>query len=258
MVYVVERYLPGLLRSDLLRGLSRLEQLEDRVRREPAVRYLGSTIVLGDEACFCQFEGPSEAAVAEANRRAGLPFDRIVAAVTVKPRGEVSMSISASIPATVQIKRGRLLGLVAGVAVLAAAATWVVLTFAVDAGNSTSQAVAPRVVAAPVTPAQRSIGSYLFGVSSRLTPGQLQTIRDYQAGAVIPLTSNERSIGSYLFGASTGLTPAQLQTIRNYRVGAATPLSPAEKSIGSYLFGASTGLTPAQLQTVRDYEAGAR
>jgi hypothetical protein len=82
MVYVVERYLPGLSRSDLLHALSRLE-------RESEVRYLGSTIVLGDEACFCQFEGPSEAAVAEANRRAGLSFDRIVPAVTVMPKGEV-------------------------------------------------------------------------------------------------------------------------------------------------------------------------
>ena len=83
MVYVVERYLPGLSRSGLLHGLSRLE-------RESEVRYLGSTIVLGDEACFCQFEGPSEAAVAEANRRAGLSFDRIVLAVTVRPmKGEL-------------------------------------------------------------------------------------------------------------------------------------------------------------------------
>lgn len=76
MVYVVERYLPGLSRSDLLHGLSRLEQ-------ESEVRYLGSTIVLRDEACFCHFEGPSEAAVAEANRRAGLSFHRIVPVVNV-------------------------------------------------------------------------------------------------------------------------------------------------------------------------------
>ena len=83
MVYVVERYLPGLTRSDLLQGLSRLG-------RGSEVRYLGSTIVLGDEACFCQFEGPSEAAIAEANRKAGVPFDRIVAAVTVIPmKGEL-------------------------------------------------------------------------------------------------------------------------------------------------------------------------
>ena len=83
MVYVVERYLPGLSRSDLLQGLSRLE-------RDREVRYLGSTIVLGDEACFCQFEGPSDAAVAEANRKAGLSFDRIVPAVYVRPtKGDV-------------------------------------------------------------------------------------------------------------------------------------------------------------------------
>lgn len=87
MVYVVERYLPGLVRSDLLRGLSRLEQLEQREAGD-TVRYLGSTIVLDDEACYCRFEGPTEAAVAEANRRAGLEFDRIVRAVTVTPKGE--------------------------------------------------------------------------------------------------------------------------------------------------------------------------
>ena len=54
------------------------------------MRYLGSTIVLEDEACYCRFEGPTEAAVAEANRKAGLSFDRIVPAVTVTPmKGEV-------------------------------------------------------------------------------------------------------------------------------------------------------------------------
>jgi hypothetical protein len=88
MVYVVERYLPGLLRSDLLCGLARLEQVGSRAGGGSEVRYLGSTIVLRDEACYCRFEGPTEAAIAEANRRAGLPFDRIVPAVTVRPRGE--------------------------------------------------------------------------------------------------------------------------------------------------------------------------
>ena len=48
------------------------------------MRYLGSAIVLEDEACFCQFEG-LETAVAEANRRAHLRFDRIVPAVLVQP-----------------------------------------------------------------------------------------------------------------------------------------------------------------------------
>jgi len=84
VVYVVERYLPGLDQRQLVRLLQKLGKVTEDLRSEGTrVRYLGSTIVPGDEACFCQFEGPSEAAVAEANARAGVPFDRIVAAVTV-------------------------------------------------------------------------------------------------------------------------------------------------------------------------------
>ena len=79
MVYVVERYLPGVPRAELERDLERLEQ----ATRGTPVRYLGSTIVPDDEACFCQFEAPSEQAVADANRLAGLSFDRIVPAVAV-------------------------------------------------------------------------------------------------------------------------------------------------------------------------------
>lgn len=84
MVYVVERYLPGLAPEELEQLLERLGQAARELEEEGTpVRYLGSTIVPGDEACFCQFEAPSEQAVAEANRRAGAPFDRIVAGVNV-------------------------------------------------------------------------------------------------------------------------------------------------------------------------------
>jgi hypothetical protein len=86
VVYVVERYLPGVSRSQLERSLGVLRRVTRELQKEGVdVRYLGSTIVLDDEACFCQFEGPSEAAVAEANRRARVPFDRIVPAVAVAP-----------------------------------------------------------------------------------------------------------------------------------------------------------------------------
>jgi hypothetical protein len=87
VVYVVERYLPGLDQRQLVGLLGKLGKVTDDLRREGTrVRYLGSTIVPGDEACFCQFEGASVAAVAEANTRAGVPFDRIVEAVTVPAR----------------------------------------------------------------------------------------------------------------------------------------------------------------------------
>jgi hypothetical protein len=84
MVYVVERYLPGLVHNELLRSLQQLKRVTAWSEGAP-VRYLGSTIVPEDEACFCQFDAPSEASVAELNRRAGLPFHRIVPAVLVGP-----------------------------------------------------------------------------------------------------------------------------------------------------------------------------
>jgi Nickel responsive protein SCO4226-like len=149
MVFVVERYLPGLSHSDLLRGLSRLEQATGA----RAVRYLGSTIVLGDEACFCQFEGPSEAAVAEANRKAGLPFDRIVPALTVTREGSTTMTVSPSIPSTVEMRRSRLLGLVAAVALVAAAITWALVARVIDTSSEGAQGSAqPRASVPSIGP----------------------------------------------------------------------------------------------------------
>ena len=84
MVFVVERYFPGLDQGRLVGLLGKLGPVTQELRAEGTqVEYLGSTIVPDDEACFCQFEGASEAAVAEANERAGVPFARIVAAIAV-------------------------------------------------------------------------------------------------------------------------------------------------------------------------------
>jgi hypothetical protein len=79
MVYVVERYLPGLDQHALRRSPARLAG----ATANTPVTHLCSTIVPADEACFCQFEGPSAEVVADANRRAGVPFDRLVDAVAV-------------------------------------------------------------------------------------------------------------------------------------------------------------------------------
>ena len=67
------------------------------------------------------------------------------------------MSFSAPIPATVQIRRGHLLGLIGVVAALAACVTWVVTAFAFDTGTSgagsSSHATSTRVAAAQQDPA---------------------------------------------------------------------------------------------------------
>jgi LytS/YehU family sensor histidine kinase len=129
------------------------------------------------------------------------------------------MNVSATIPATVQIRRSRLLGLIGAIAVLAAAITWMVLTFAVDTGSEEAQASATGAATA-LTPAERSVGFYLFGASDSLTPAQLESVRQYLSGAATAITSAEQSVGFYLFGASDSLTPAQLRTTRSYLTGA--------------------------------------
>jgi Protein of unknown function (DUF4242) len=89
MVFVVERYVPSVSGSELERALVALSRTTREMRGEGTpVRYLGSTIVPDDEACFCQFEGPSQAAVAEANRRARVAFERISPAVAVSPAAQ--------------------------------------------------------------------------------------------------------------------------------------------------------------------------
>ena len=212
MVYVVERYLPGLYRAELLQGLARLEQ-------SPEVRYLGSTIVLQDEACFCQFEGASEAAVAEANRRAGLTFDRIVPAINVEPterRGQ--MTLSTSVPATVQIRRSSLLGGAVLVAAAAAAVTWVLLTFAWGTSSSTAGRQASVVQQVESygrgltnagsffrTPAQ--VSRYVQGITSMTRVEQAAAFGG--PGGVIDALGLDPQDAKYVKGIMA-LTPAQL------------------------------------------------
>ena len=63
------------------------------------------------------------------------------------------MSVSASIPATIEIRRSHLLGLIGGVAALAACITWVVTAFAFGTGTSGAASSPPAVAAARHVPA---------------------------------------------------------------------------------------------------------
>ncbi len=82
--YLVERFLPGDPETQLSAIADRAAASAETMRGEGvSLRYLGSTAIPEDQICFCLFEGPSAEVVGEANRRAGLAFERILEALTV-------------------------------------------------------------------------------------------------------------------------------------------------------------------------------
>jgi hypothetical protein len=85
MNHVVERH-PPVSNAWTGRRLRRLQQsTPQHADVAPTVRYLGSRIVIGDDAGHRHFEAPPPGAVTVANRGVGLPVDRSVAAITLKP-----------------------------------------------------------------------------------------------------------------------------------------------------------------------------
>jgi hypothetical protein len=84
--YLVERYVPGLSRSEIVEAAERASAAgADLAAEGLPVRYLGSLFLASEESCFCEFEGPSAEAVELANRRAGIPFARVVPAQRISP-----------------------------------------------------------------------------------------------------------------------------------------------------------------------------
>jgi hypothetical protein len=82
--YMVERHLPGFTSAELPSAAGAAKRTTEQMTGEGTpVRYLRSTFVPSEEKCFCLFDGPSEQVVAEANDRAGLPYDRIVEAAPI-------------------------------------------------------------------------------------------------------------------------------------------------------------------------------
>ena len=144
------------------------------------------------------------------------------------------MNVSAPIPATIQIRRSRMLGLVGIVAALAAATTWAVLAFGLHTDGVKTRAGASAIAATGV---------------AQIHPQQGSTVS--MAGSLTP--AERRSIGMYLF-RTTSLSPEQLQAVRAYWFGSASSLTPAQfRSIRSYLFGPAGALVPTELQSVRAY-----
>jgi hypothetical protein len=65
------------------------------------------------------------------------------------------MTVSMTIPATVHIRRGRLVGLVAGVAACAAALTGTVVAVAADSGSERSRATTAEQILESLSPEMR-------------------------------------------------------------------------------------------------------
>jgi Nickel responsive protein SCO4226-like len=74
--FLVERYVPADrdLRDAVRRAVRVAEELDGA---DTPVRYLWSARIAADETWLCCFEAPDAGVVADLNRRAAFPFDRI-------------------------------------------------------------------------------------------------------------------------------------------------------------------------------------
>jgi uncharacterized protein DUF4242 len=83
--FIVERYLPGVEVDAFAEAAGRVAGAAAALTEGGLlVRYLGSVLVPDEEYCVCRFEACDLQAVREANRRAGLPFWRVVDAVLIE------------------------------------------------------------------------------------------------------------------------------------------------------------------------------
>ena len=80
--FLAELYLPATSPGGTAEAVARARAAAEEVARDGDVLSLLRIIfVPGDETCFVAYEAATSEAVAEAGRRAGLDFERIVAAV---------------------------------------------------------------------------------------------------------------------------------------------------------------------------------
>jgi hypothetical protein len=85
--FLVERYWPDVTSEVLAAALERGRRVQLEMASEGRyVSHLRTTLISGDEAVFSLFEATSAEDVAELNRRAAIPFDRIVEAVAIEPQ----------------------------------------------------------------------------------------------------------------------------------------------------------------------------
>jgi len=157
------------------------------------------------------------------------------------------MNVSATIPATVQIKRGHLIGLVVGAAAVAAAVTWAVSAFAFDTGTaSTQESVSAQetVLSSPIP-----VSGYLDAVSPEIREHPLGSAAIPATGYLDAVTSKSSAREQKALQLVNSLTPAQLRSIRYYWTPSTTQLGPREQRALDLV----NSLTPAELRGIRYY-----
>ena len=82
--YMVERHLPGITSDQLSAAAARAKSTTAQMSEEGTpIRYLRSTFVPSEEKCYCLFDGPSANAVEQANKRADIPYERVIEAMHI-------------------------------------------------------------------------------------------------------------------------------------------------------------------------------
>jgi hypothetical protein len=82
--FLVEHYWPGITAEIFRSATQRVRTTaEEMSRGGTPIRYRHSTMVPADEAAFCVFDAASAELIEQLYARAGVPFERIVAAVEV-------------------------------------------------------------------------------------------------------------------------------------------------------------------------------
>ena len=82
--YMVERHLPQITPDELAAAALRAKNTTMEMSGEGTpIRYLRSIFVPGEDKCICLFEGPTTESVEQANRRANIPFERVVEALHI-------------------------------------------------------------------------------------------------------------------------------------------------------------------------------
>ena len=93
--YLVEHHRPGLDVSQLTRAIARVrEAVVEMERTGVPNHYVSSTIVPSDESFYCVIEAATEQGVRSAYALAGVPFERMSAAILVEPRRRASKEVT--------------------------------------------------------------------------------------------------------------------------------------------------------------------